>query len=85
MDARLKIATKLNGTDYHTILSYVDDVMNHLVVELPLKDIMLLGKNEANPVLYVWQSPCDKCQFKKRYITGADEYPAYTNIEYCSK
>lgn len=28
---------------------------------------------------------CDKCQFRKRYRTGADEYPAYTTIEYCSK
>jgi len=28
---------------------------------------------------------CDKCQFRKRYRTGADEYPACTTIEYCSK
>lgn len=31
------------------------------------------------------QITCDKCQLKKRYTTGADEYPAYTTIEYCGK
>lgn len=33
----------------------------------------------------IMQNTCDKCQFKKRYNTGRDEYPAYTTIEYCSK
>ena len=31
------------------------------------------------------QFTCDKCVFKKTYITGFDEYPAYTAFEYCSK
>lgn len=40
---------------------------------------------DAKPVLCAGQFTCDKCQLKKRYSTGADEYPAYTTIEYCSK
>ena len=39
----------------------------------------------ANNVLCAGQFKCDTCQFKKKYSTGADEYPAYTTIEYCSK
>lgn len=42
-------------------------------------------KASSNTVLGVRQFTCDKCQLKKRYSTGADEYPAYTTIEYCSK
>lgn len=41
--------------------------------------------NGGKQVLSVGQFTCDKCQFKKRYRTGADEYPACTTIEYCSK
>ena len=39
----------------------------------------------AKPLLCAGQFTCDKCQLKKRYRTGGDEYPAYTTIEYCSK
>ena len=28
---------------------------------------------------------CDKCEHKKYYSTGGDEYPAYTTIPYCKK
>ena len=41
--------------------------------------------NNANLLLCAGQMKCDTCQFKKKYSTGVDEYPAYTTIEYCSK
>ena len=40
---------------------------------------------DAKRMLCAGQLTCDKCQLKKRYSTGGDEYPAYTTIEYCSK
>jgi hypothetical protein len=60
----------------------------HLTTKFDMKNETTINHQtppDAKRMLCAGQLTCDKCQLKKRYSTGGDEYPAYTTIEYCSK